>query len=76
MFRFATLFYDMVSEDFATDPAWLMDGTHVSNAFKPLCLGRLKQIVSGQTAVAVGERMDRFAQRTWALGVRARRRCH
>lgn len=69
-FRFATLFYDMVREDFATDPTWLLDDIHVSNSFKPLCLERLEQIVSGQTAVAVGERMDRFHQRAWALGVR------
>lgn len=64
LFRFATLFYDMVSDDFVTDPTWLADGIHLTNAIKPLCLSRLAPIVAGDVTAVAGDRMARLRERT------------
>ncbi len=61
-FRFATLFYDMVSEDFETEPGWLDDGVHLSSRLQPVCLDRLAAVVAGNATALAENRLQRFNQ--------------
>lgn len=60
IFRFATPFYDMVTDDFLTDTTWLSDGVHIRPEMRPSCLRALAPILAGSTPVSVGERARLF----------------
>ncbi|MBL8200616.1 MAG: hypothetical protein JNK40_06560 [Chromatiales bacterium] len=66
-FRFATLFYDMVDDDLATDAGWLADGVHVSGQLKPRCLAALAPVVAGDAPAFAGPRMASFNRQVFEL---------
>ncbi|MEO7387599.1 MAG: hypothetical protein ABIX37_11735 [Gammaproteobacteria bacterium] len=66
-FRFATLFYDMVSDDFGTQPGWLADGVHMAPDLKFRCLDRLAPVVARQVTAVAGDRIDRFNRLSFQL---------
>ncbi len=66
-FRFSTPFYHMVSNGFDTDPTWLTDTIHITNAMKSFCLGLLGPIVAGNARATAGERIKMLGQADFGL---------